>query len=128
MTKFSQRVIGIVRQVPRGRVVSYGQVAAYTGVPRAARQVGWTLRQLGEGDIPWWRVVNHLGRITIKGNLYYDADAQRDLLLKEGVTVVADFSLEMAKYRFVASQTQMKSWGLPPDYLRLVWEKFKVGY
>lgn len=44
--KFAQTVIDIIKQVPGGKVVSYGQVAVYAGKPGAARAVGWTLRQL----------------------------------------------------------------------------------
>ena len=54
-----------MQHIPYGRVVSYGQVAAYVGVPRGARQVGWTLRRLEDIDIPWWRVINNEGRISI---------------------------------------------------------------
>jgi len=63
---FRQRVLAIVRQVPRGRVVSYGQVALWAGSPRAARQVGAVLYGLREadGDVPWQRVINARGGIS----------------------------------------------------------------
>ncbi len=124
MTKFSQAVVNIVRQIPLGKVVSYGQVAAYVGVPRAARQVGWILRQLEGVDIPWWRVVNNAGRVTIKGNKYVDAHTQRGLLRGEGVGVRDDFSLDIDAYRFVADQDKLKEWGLPREYRDMIWQKF----
>ena len=85
MSKFKAGVIKFVRLVPRGKVVSYGQVALYLGLPRAGRQVGWVLNKLEKSVIvPWWRVVNTLGRISIKGS-YYSADDQKKLLMSESL-------------------------------------------
>jgi methylated-DNA-protein-cysteine methyltransferase related protein len=64
---FFARVYAFVRRVPRGRVVTYGQVAAMLGVPRGARAVGWALRALPEdvaARVPWHRVVGTGGRIS----------------------------------------------------------------
>jgi methylated-DNA-protein-cysteine methyltransferase-like protein len=59
------------------QVVSHGQVAAYIGTPRAARQVGWAMRSLeGTPSFPWWRVLNSAGRLTIKGNQFNTAQLQ----------------------------------------------------
>ena len=87
--------------MPPGKVVSYGQVAAYAGTPRAARQVGWAMRSLeGAPDFPWWRVLNNAGRITIKGNQFATARMQKELLEAEGVQVGQDFTLDMSRYRY----------------------------
>lgn len=56
----------LVRRVPRGRVVTYGQIAALLGRPRAARRVGWALR-ICPADLPWHRVVNAQGGISVRG-------------------------------------------------------------
>src|SRR5438105_160774 len=70
---FKQKIIEVIRLVPHGKVVSYGQVAAYVGVPRAARQVGWILNQSeGKLDLPWWRVVNNKGYLSIRGTRFND--------------------------------------------------------
>ena len=64
---FFARVYALVRRVPTGRVVTYGQVAAMLGVPRGARAVGWALRALPEdvaARVPWHRVVGTGGRIS----------------------------------------------------------------
>ncbi len=64
---FFARVYALVRRVPRGRVVTYGQVAAMLGVARGARAVGWAMRALPdelEGCVPWHRVVGAGGRIS----------------------------------------------------------------
>ena len=74
----------MVRRVPRGRVVSYGGVAALLGRPRAARGVGMALRALSdEADVPWWRVINRNGEISIRG--MHAPQLQRALLEGEGV-------------------------------------------
>jgi methylated-DNA-protein-cysteine methyltransferase related protein len=128
VSAFSEKVIQVVKSIPAGQVVSYGQVAAYVGVPRGARQVGWTLRQLGDLDIPWWRVVNNQGVISIKGNMYNDAITQRDHLLQEGVIVDANFTLDIKKYRYIASEQSLKIYGLDKYYVQMIWDKFRQGY
>jgi methylated-DNA-protein-cysteine methyltransferase-like protein len=56
-------VYRFVRRVPRGQVVTYGQVATLVGAPRAARAVGGAMRACPD-DVPWHRVVNAQGRIS----------------------------------------------------------------
>lgn len=128
MTEFTKSVVQVVRAIPAGQVVSYGQVAAYVGGPRAARAVGWILRQLEEVDLPWWRVINNAGRISIKGNIYNDANSQRDHLRDDGVEVGKDFSVDIKKYRYIASEDQLKSWGLDTYYVQMIWDKFRRGF
>ncbi len=67
---FNELVYGFVRHIPPGKVLSYGWVALYLGVPNGARAVGWALRALksNDRDVPWHRVVNAQGRISIKGS------------------------------------------------------------
>jgi len=105
---FKERVIAAVSKVPLGKVVSYGQVAAYAGRPRAARAVGWMLKS--GVDVPWWRVINNSGRISIKDNWEHEAAEQKELLEAEGVEVGEDWSVEIEKYRFRASMEQMRRW------------------
>ncbi len=65
---FFQQVYALVCQVPRGRVVTYGQLATLLGVERGARAVGWALRALGAEQaraVPWHRVVGHGGRVSL---------------------------------------------------------------
>ncbi len=65
---FFERVYALVRQIPRGKVSSYGQIAALLGHPQAARTVGWALNALRDSeirDVPWQRVINSAGRISI---------------------------------------------------------------
>lgn len=80
---FSERVYRLVRRIPYGKVLAYGDVAALLGHPRSARGVGAALRALPEGsNVPWWRVINARGEIAIQG---YGRPMQRMLLEAEGV-------------------------------------------
>jgi len=109
MSPFKHAVLEIVKLIPFGKVASYGQVAAYAGSPRAARQVGWILnRNESNQDIPWWRVINNKGRITIKGARFADAELQRKLLQSERVKVSEKLELDIEKYRWSADQDQIK--------------------
>ena len=76
---FFERVYRVVKQIPRGKVASYGQIAALLGHPQAARTVGWALNALRGSeidDVPWQRVINSAGRIsTSRADL--SADVQR---------------------------------------------------
>jgi methylated-DNA-protein-cysteine methyltransferase-like protein len=84
---FFERVYHVVRRIPRGKVASYGQIAALLGHPQAARTVGWALNALKESeidDVPWQRVINSAGRISIS-RADLGADLQRALLEEEGV-------------------------------------------
>ncbi len=102
MSDFRKKVLDYINCVPRGRVVSYGQVAAACGSPRAARQVGAILRVLdyAKDKTPWWRVVNNQGILSIKGNWTATKDQQAALLRKEGIEVKEDFSLNINQYRW----------------------------
>ena len=80
-----ERIYEVVRRVPRGRVVTYGQVASLAGIPGHARQVGYALHALDEGtDVPWHRVVNTAGRVSL-GDERGGASLQRALLEAEGI-------------------------------------------
>lgn len=85
--RFFARVYSAVRAIPRGRVATYGQVAAMVGVPRGARAVGWALRALSPAagrSIPWHRVVGAGGRISPRAGP--GPELQRRRLRAEGVT------------------------------------------
>jgi len=97
---FFEKVYILVRMIPEGKVASYGQIAAYLGHPRAARTVGWALHGIPEGsDVPWQRVINAVGRITIS-NVEYSASLQRHLLEEEGVVFGDDERVDMRVYRW----------------------------
>lgn len=81
---FTEEIIGIIRGIPRGKVCFYGGIAAQAGNPRVARQVVRVLHTYGESEkLPWWRVVNSRGTISLKPGFGYEE--QRDRLEAEGV-------------------------------------------
>lgn len=103
---FPQRVWQIVAAIPEGYVTTYGDVAklAYgdvaklAGSPRAARQVGGVLKRLPEGStLPWHRVVNRHGTISLTGP---DLQRQRQALLAEGVMVSGSGQIDLQRYRW----------------------------
>lgn len=101
MSGFKENVIAYVMRVPKGKVVSYGQVAAASGSPRAARQVGGVLRALpSDSGVPWWRVVNRDGFLSIKGNWEASKELQKKLLEKEGVVFGDNFTVDMKRFGF----------------------------
>lgn len=97
---FYEQVYEFVRQVPRGSVVTYGQVALELGSPSAARAVGYALYFMPKpSDIPWWRVINARGAISYKGR-GSSADQQRAMLDDEGVVFDADGRTNLKVYRW----------------------------
>jgi methylated-DNA-protein-cysteine methyltransferase-like protein len=97
---FFDQVYVLVRQIPRGKVASYGQIAALLGHPRAARTVGWALHALTETrvpDVPWQRVINHAGRITI-ARAGLDPRIQRRLLEEEGIEFDENGYVDMRRF------------------------------
>ena len=96
-------VWGIIKRIPRGRVATYGQLAALLGMPRHARQVGYALRAMPENmKIPWHRVVNAEGRISLRLKHWETGsdDLQRILLQAEGVTFDDSGRIDLKKFRW----------------------------
>lgn len=101
MDNLKQKVITFVTTVPKGKVVSYGQVAASCGSPRAARQVGLVLRSLSaDSGVPWWRVINNRGMLSIKGNLEATKELQKQLLEHDGVNISEEYQVDMVRFRY----------------------------
>ncbi len=95
---FFARVYDLVREIPRGRVASYGQVAALVGVSRGARAVGWALRALHgrtAAGVPWHRVLGAQGRISLPDAM--GGREQRRRLRAEGVRFTKD-RVDLGRY------------------------------
>ena len=76
----------VVRRIPRGRVATYGQVAALAGLPGQARLIGYALSALPDhSGVPWHRVINAEGRVSLRREGPGGSIAQRLLLEREGV-------------------------------------------
>lgn len=118
MSPFKQKVIEIIRLVPPGKVVSYGQVAAYAGAPRAAREVGWILNSTeGFSNLPWWRVVNNKGYLSIRRHQAADKELQKKLLEAEGIAVNEQFELNMETYRYRMPVEKLRKLQLSEEYI-----------
>jgi methylated-DNA-protein-cysteine methyltransferase-like protein len=93
-------VYAVVRQVPEGNVITYGDIALLLGAPAAARAVGYALHALPvRNDVPWWRVINVRGSISLKGR-GSNADLQRALLDGEGVAFDAEGRCDLQALRW----------------------------
>lgn len=98
MNPLYHRIYRIVRHIPKGRVATYGVIARLAGRPGAARTVGWALSALPEdADVPWWRVINAAGRISLAGP-DHGAVVQRALLLREGVKFAPGGAVNLGAY------------------------------
>ena len=97
---FFERVYEVVKNVPRGKVTTYGDVARLCGNPRMARQVGWALHTNPQpGAIPCHRVVFANGSVCT-GFAFGGKDVQRAMLRAEGVEVSDDYKIDLKKYRW----------------------------
>ena len=99
---FTKSVIDVMRAVPRGRVVTYGGIAALAGHPAGARQVSRLLHSLaGKLDLPWFRIVGKPGRISLPPGGGFEEQAMR--LRSEGVEVGADGRVDLTRYGWYGS-------------------------
>jgi methylated-DNA-protein-cysteine methyltransferase related protein len=95
----AERIQGLVRKIPRGRVATYGQIASLAGAPRHARFVGAVLRRLPEGSLaPWHRVLGAGGRLSLARFAPHAAQTQRMRLEREGVRVTGRGRVDLARY------------------------------
>lgn len=95
-----QQIYAVVRQIPRGRVATYGQIAALAGLSGHARQVGYALHALpAETIVPWHRVVNAQGGISRRSMPGAEL-VQRQLLLREGVPLDGRGRVRLAQARW----------------------------
>ena len=86
-------------RIPRGQLATYGQIAELIGAYGCARQVGWALRRLSlPSSVPWHRVVNARGRISMSLSREGSDWIQRELLIEEGIPVDAEGRLPLRQY------------------------------
>lgn len=98
-----QAIYNVVRRIPRGRVATYGQVATLAGLPGRARQVGYALHALRgprDEDVPWHRVINARGEISLRAGVGLEEHAQRQLLQAEGVTFNTHGRVDLPRCRW----------------------------
>lgn len=95
---FFDSVFEVARLIPKGRVTSYGAIAAYLGTKLSARMVGWAMNAAGSADppVPAHRVVNRNGMLTGKHH-FPEPGLMEKLLKKEGIKVKNDTIVDFAK-------------------------------
>jgi len=94
---FTRDVIKIIKNIPSGKVLTYGRIAKLAGNPQAARQVSWLLHSSTKKyNLPWHRVINSLGKISMKS--LDDREYQKRLLEKEGVAFRDNYKIDLKKF------------------------------
>jgi methylated-DNA-protein-cysteine methyltransferase-like protein len=106
MTTFTKKTIQIIQEIPYGKVMTYGQIAKRAGNARAARQVVRVLHTMSQKhNLPWHRVVNRLGEVSIQDEeLRF---TQMALLEKEGVTFDSSGKVPLQKYQCTSQREQI---------------------
>lgn len=97
------QVWAVVKRIPRGKVATYGQIAALAGMPRHARQAGYALAATPENiKIPWHRVINAEGRVSLRLKRWESGndDLQRILLEAEGVIFDSSGRIDLKRFRW----------------------------
>ncbi len=102
--QFFKQVYSVVRKIPRGKVLTYGQIAAILGSPYMARQVGWAMHGCPRG-LPWQRVVGAGGKILINSLSAGGPLLQRRLLEMEGVHFAGQ-RVDLAQHQFLPPETR----------------------
>ncbi|UCC21396.1 MAG: MGMT family protein [Promethearchaeota archaeon] len=96
-TDFTERIIQIIKSIPKGKVLTYGFIAKLAGNPRAARQVSWILHSSSKKyNLPWHRVISSKGIISLKS--IDDCEYQKNLLEQEGIKVEDGFKIDLRQY------------------------------
>ncbi|AZB44116.1 MGMT family protein [Bacillus sp. FJAT-42376] len=99
MEPFTERVIHILRNIPEGKVMTYGQIAFAAGSPRAARQVVRILHSMSrKHNLPWHRVINSKGELSIKDE--HVLERQQKALTMEGVIINDGKKIDLEKYQY----------------------------
>lgn len=94
-----------VRRIPKGRVATYGQIAALAGFPRHARSVGYALAAWSDDkdrrsrSLPWQRVINAQGRVSARATPGFEG-LQEEILRQEGVEVGMEGQIDLARFRW----------------------------
>jgi methylated-DNA-protein-cysteine methyltransferase related protein len=103
VTPFTRRVLQVIQAIPRGRVCTYGGVAALAGNSGAARQVVRILHSMSrKHGLPWHRVINARGRIAIRDEEGFRL--QQALLREEGVEVTENGKVDLGMYLWTGSE------------------------
>jgi len=101
-------IYAVVRRIPRGRVCTYGAVARLAGRPRHARLVGYALHALRDGSrVPWHRVVNAQGRLSLGRRIPGGEIEQRFRLEREGVSFDAGGRIPLRRFAWKLAHPEL---------------------
>ena len=96
-----EKIYLIVRSIPHGKVATYGQISKMAGVNGQARLVGYALHSLPEySNVPWHRVINRFGKISLSQSGNDSGTLQRNILESEGVYFNLDGSVDLQRYQW----------------------------
>lgn len=103
------RIYAVVARIPYGKVATYGQVAVLAGLPGHARQVGYALYATPEDlDIPWQRVINAKGEVSLRADPGFEEGYQRHLLEEEGVVFDARGRVSLKRFLWEPEPTKRR--------------------
>jgi len=97
-----EEVLALVRRIPRGRVMTYGQISSELASRLSPRAVGWIMHRCPD-DVPWQRVVNASGGISTDRLPDFPKGLQRSMLESEGVKFRINGTLDLEEYRWIPS-------------------------
>ena len=99
------KIYAVVRQIPEGRVATYGQIAQLANLPGQARLVGYALYRVERRlNVPWHRVINAQGEIPDSPHRLGADDLQRSLLKQEAITFSASGKISLQEYQWHPQQ------------------------
>ncbi len=106
---FYHKVYLTVAKIPYGKVATYGQIADYINAYGRARQVGWALRRLQlPSNVPWYRVINSKGFITMSFSRHGSDWIQKKLLVNEGIKVDSKMKIDTKQYLWIPKELPYK--------------------
>lgn len=101
--ELARQILQVIALIPYGKVASYGQIARMASLPKHARLVGYLLKHLDSAaDIPWHRVINSQGKISLSKLNESGENIQRLKLVAEGVMVIGD-KINLKQYQWMNS-------------------------
>lgn len=98
----------LIRQIPEGKVATYGQIAKLAGKPQGSRGVAWILHSSSTAhQLPWHRVLNSQGKISFEIGTH-NFRQQKKRLEQEGVDITSDGRLSLTKFQWKKKETTLK--------------------